>query len=184
MFLETKPHYTYSFGSMGRTLETARTTGFFLWFHMEESERREHEPGELVRLRPSGKHFHHLCCLDVLMSLAGELVQIELVVERSFVDGVDGLFAQDLVNSFLHASLPDACRSVLEDFISEINTPAGEGQTPAFQVFKGRMDQWSTQTGWSQLTLANIPVGDATSLVVHLGPNPTAPNATQVVDRG
>jgi hypothetical protein len=151
---------------------------------MEETERRKQEPGELVRVRPSGEKFHDLCFLDVLMSPMGEFVQMELVVKRSFVDGVDGLFAQDLVNSFLHATLPDACRSVLEEFINEMNTPAGEGQTPGFQVFKGRKDRWSTQTGWSQLEIANIAVAEEPSLVVNLGPNPTAPNAKPVLGRG
>jgi hypothetical protein len=184
MLLETKPHYTYCFGSMGRTLETASKTGFYRWFHMEETERRKQEPGDFIRLRPSGDKFHELCFLDVLVSPKGELVQMELGVKRSFVDGADGLFAQDLVNSFLHAALPDACRSVVEDFINEINTPAGEGQTLAFEVFKGRRDRWSTQTGWSQLQLANITVADEPSLVVSLSPNPTAPNATPVDVRG
>jgi hypothetical protein len=183
MLLESKPHYTYSFGSMERTLETASKTGFYRWFHMEETERREQEPGELVRVRPSGEKFHDLCFLDLLMSQNEEFVQMELAVKRSFINGEDGLFAQDLVNSFLHAALPDACRNVLEDFIEEINTPAGEGQTPGFQVFKGRKDRWSTQTGWSRLQLANIAAADEQSLVVNISPNPTAPNAKPVVVR-
>jgi hypothetical protein len=181
MLLGSKPYYTYSFGSMGRTIDAARKTGFYQWFHMEETERHDHEPGNLVRVRPSGEKFHDLCYLDFLLSPTEEFVRMELVVKRSFVDGVDSLFAQDLVNSFLHAALPDACRRVLEDFINEINTPAAEGQTPAFEVFKGRRNRWSTQTGWSQLEFANIAVDDEQSLVVNLGPNPTAPNAKPAV---
>jgi hypothetical protein len=180
MILETKPYYTHTFGSMGNTLETARKTGFFRWFHMAESDRRPEEPGELVRFRPAGDKFHDLCFLDILMAPGGEFVRMELVVKRSFIDGPDSLFAQDLVNSFLHAALPDACQSLLEDFISEINTPAGDGQTPAFQVFKGRQDAWSKQTGWSRLHFANLSVAEVPSFVLNVGPNPEAPNAKPV----
>jgi hypothetical protein len=180
MLLESKPYYTYCFGSMGTTLETARKTGFFRWFHIAETERRAEEPGELVRFRPAGDKFHDLCFLDILSALGGEFVRMELVVKRSFIDGADSLFAQDLVNSFLNATLPDACRSILEDFIAEINTPAGEGQTPGFQVFKGRLNAWSTQTGWSRLHLANLSAAEVPSLVLNVGPNPEAPNAKLV----
>jgi hypothetical protein len=180
MLLENEPHYTYCFGSMGTTLETARKTGFFRWFHMAETERRPEEPGELVRFRPAGDKFYDLCFLDILTAPAGEFVRMELVVKRSFIDGAEGIFAQDLVNSFLHATLPDACRNILEDFITEINTPAGEGQTPGFQVFKGRLNSWSKQTGWSRLHFANLSVSEVPSLVMNVGPNPEAPNAKPV----
>ena len=181
MHFEAKPYFTYTFGSMGKTLATARETGFYRWFHMQETECQLQAPGNLIRVRPSGEKFGNLCFLDLLLSPTEEFVRMELVVKRSFVDGVDSLFAQDLVNSFLHAALPDACRNVLEDFIHEMNTPAGAGQTPGFEVFKGRKDRWATTTGWSQLQLANIIVEDALSLVVNLGPNPAAPNAKPVV---
>jgi hypothetical protein len=180
MLLESKSHYTYCFGSMGTTLETARKTGFFQWFHMAETDRRQEESGEVVRFRPSGDKFHDLCFLDVLLAPAGEFVRMELVVKRSFIDGADSLFAQDLVNSFLHAALPDACRNILEDFITEINTPAGDGQRPGFEVFKGRLNDWSTQTGWSRLHFANLSVVEVPSLVLNVGPNPEAPNAKPV----
>ncbi len=180
MLLETRPYFTYCFGSMGTTLENAKKTGFFRWFHMAELERRPEEPGELVRFRPAGDKFHDLCFLDILLAPGGDFVRMELVVKRSFVDGHDSLFAQDLVNSFLHAALPDACRSILDDFITEINTPAGEGQTPAFHVFKGRLNAWSTQTGWSRLQFANLSVAEMPSLVLNLGPSPEAPNAKPV----
>jgi hypothetical protein len=147
---------------------------------MAETERRPEEPGELVRFRPAGDKFYDLCFLDILMAPAGEFVRMELVVKRSFIDGAEGIFAQDLVNSFLHATLPDACRNILEDFITEINTPAGEGQTPGFQVFKGRLNSWSKQTGWSRLHFANLSVSEVPSLVMNVGPNPEAPNAKPV----
>lgn len=102
---------------------------------------------------------------------------MELVAKRSFIDGADNLFAQDLVKSFLIGVLPQACQHVLQDFMREITKPGGNGETPGFLVFRGPRNAWETQTGWSRLLLANLPVSDVPSFVVQVGPNPTAPNA-------
>jgi hypothetical protein len=177
MLISGKPYYTYSFGSMGTTLLTARDTGFFRWFHLEETERRAEEPGEVVRFRPSGEKFRDLCYLDILMAPDGHLVRMELVVRRSFIDGRESVFAQDLIKSFLKATLPMACQHVLSDFMGEIDLPSRGGSTEGFFVFKGSRSSWEVTTGWSHLILANLPVQEEAVLVVQVGPNPTAPNA-------
>ena len=178
------PYYTYHFGSMGQTLETARKSAFFQWFHMEESERRQEWPGEVARFRPSGKKFHDLCYLETLMGASGDIVRMELVVRRTFIDGADGLFAQDLVKSFLIGALPQACQHLLHEFMEEINLPGGNGETPGFRVFRGQNREWTVQTGWSRLLLANLPAAGAPCLVVQVGPNPKAPNARLVERKG
>jgi hypothetical protein len=178
MLLGSAPYYTYVFGALGQTLGTARQTDFVLWFHLEETERRLEMPGEVVRFRPSGPKFHDLCYLDVLTASTGEMVRMELVIQRIYIDGRDGVFAQDLVKSFLLAALPQACQHVLEDFMSEITElPGRKGVTPGYLVFRGRQNNWRTLTGWSCLVLANLPLPDAPSLVLQVGPNPNAPNA-------
>jgi hypothetical protein len=183
MLLKDEFYYTYNFGSMGQTLETARQSEFFQWFHMEECERRPEEPGEAVRFRPSGDKFHDLCYLDTLMAPTGELVRMELVVRRAFLDGSDRLFAQDLVKSFLMGVLPDACRNLLHEFMQEIIVPGGDGVTPGFLVFRGRQSEWRTQTGWSRLQLANLQLPEGASFVAQVGPNPSAPNAKLIQER-
>jgi hypothetical protein len=175
-----KVYYTRSFGSMGATLDTVLQTPFFQWFHLAETERHPQEPGYLVRFRPSGDKFHQLCYLDVLMTAGGEMVRMELVVQRRFIQGPDSPFAQDLVKSFLLGVLPDACQSLLQDFLEEIQTFGREGSTQGFKVFRGRQDTWSALTGWTRLELTNLPVSGAPSLVVRAAANPKAPNAKLV----
>jgi hypothetical protein len=177
MLLGNGPFYTYSFGSMGHLLATAQQNEFFQWFHMEETERRPEEPGMLVRFRPSGEKFHEVCYLDILSASGGEMVRMELVVQRIFIDGTDRLFAQDLVKSFLVGVLPDACKEILKGFMREITVPGGDGISPGFRVFRGRQKDWSTQTGWSRLSFANLPLPQEPAFVLQVGPNPTAPNA-------
>jgi hypothetical protein len=181
MLLWSEPYFTYTFGSMGQTLESARKTEFFQWFNLEEVERRAEKPGEAIRLRPSGPKFHDLCYLDVLSVTNGEMVRMELVLRRSFIEGRDAAFAQDMVKSFLLAALPEACRYLLLDFMREIEAlPTGKGTTPGFQVFRGTASAWSAETGWSRLALANINLPEGPMLVVQLGPKPSAPNARLV----
>jgi hypothetical protein len=181
MLISSKPYYTYSFGSMGTTRETARENGFFQWFHLEEIERRVEEPGEVARFRPSGEKFRELCYLDVLMAPGGRLVRMELVVLRRFIDGRDALFAQDLIKSFLQASLPMACQHVLSDFMGEIDLPGRGGSTEGFLVFRGSQRSWETMTASSRLILANLLLQEEAVLVVQVGPNPSAPNAVLIL---
>jgi hypothetical protein len=177
------PYYTHEFGAMGATLETARQNEFFQWFHMKETERRVEEPGKEARFRPSGDMFHSLCYLDILMGTRGELVRMELVVQRDFLDGSDRLFAQDLVKSFLMSVLPPACQHVLREFMEEINVPGGEGKTLGYLVFRGKQNAWRVQTGWTRLTLANLPLLEAAAFIVHVYPNPKAPNAVLIGEK-
>src|SRR5580704_4044024 len=167
MLIPGKPYYTYSFGSMGTTLQTARANEFFQWFHLEETERRAEEPGEMARFRPSGDKFRELCYLDILWAPGERLVRMELVVRRSFIDGRDSLFAQDLIKSFLRATLPMACQDVLSDFMGEIDLPSRDGSTEGFLVFRGSRSSWEVTTGWSHLILANLSLLEERVLVVQ-----------------
>jgi hypothetical protein len=180
MLLGSRPYYNYVFGTLGRTLESVRQSEFFQWFHLEQVERTPEGPGENVRFRPSGESFRDLCWLDALAAPTGEMVRIELVVRRAFIEGNQGLFAQDLVKSFLNAALPDACRDVLHDFMAEINEPGRNGETTAYHTFRGRHPTWREQTGWSRLWLANLPLPEGPVFLAQIGPNPKAPNAKLV----
>lgn len=180
MISASQPFYTYCFGKMGRTLETARQTEFFEWFHLVQTEQTRQEPGHVTRFRPASVKYRSLCFLDVLRASNGALVQMELVVSRAFIEGRDALFAQDLVKSFLIAVLPDACQDLLTDLMRELKTPGMRGTTPGSLVFAGRRDKWSTQTGWSRLALSNASVDEQRVFIARVCPNPEAPNAKRV----
>jgi hypothetical protein len=105
---------------------------------------------------------------------------MELVLSRAFIDGRDGLFAQDLVKSFLVAVLPDACQHLLTDFMQEFKALGAPGRMPGSLVFAGQRDEWVTETGWSRLSLSNVALNEQPVFVVRVSPNPQAPNATRV----
>ena len=105
---------------------------------------------------------------------------MELVVLRGFIDGRNRIFSHDLVKSFLLAVLPDACQDVLSDLIQEFVSPDLPGRVPGALVFNGRRDRWETTTGWSRLSMSNVTANDQPAFVVHVRPNPKAPNAVQI----
>jgi hypothetical protein len=180
MTIPIEPFYSYNFGSLGRTLDTAKQTGFFQWFHLAQTEQTSCEPGRMTRFRPSGEKFHDLCYLEVLEAGDGAMVQIELVVQRAFIEGRNGVFAQDLVKSFLSAALPEACRHVLEDFMHEIQALGRHGLTAGSLVFRGQREEWSVKTGWSRLSLTNCSSAGERVFIVQVRPNPKAPNAKRI----
>lgn len=171
---------------MGHTLDTATQTEFFQWFHLQPAERRREAPGAVVRYRSEGDKFHDVCYLDLWITPAGELARMELALNRTFVDGPDGLHAQDLVKSFLTSALPAACKDTLPDFMAEISCPSAvgftPGRTPGYAVFLGRKARWKKQTGWSRLRLLNTTLSGVSSFAVQVMPNPQAPNARPVGD--
>lgn len=171
---------------MGQTLDTATQTEFFQWFHLEPAERRVEAPGAVVRYRPSGDKFHDVCSLDLWIAPAGELVRMELSLNRTFIDGPDGLHAQDLVKSFLTSVLPAACKDSLPDFLAEISYPSAigftPGRTPGYAVFLGSKTEWKVQTGWSHLRISNTTTSGVPVLTVQVMPNPQAPNARPIGD--
>lgn len=183
MISKKHPFYTYCFGKMGRTLATALQTGFFQWFHLVQVEQTTEQPGRLTRFQPEGEKFHNLCFLEVLEDPNGALVQMELVLLRTFIEGRDGIFARDLVKSFLVAALPDACQHVLANLIQEFASPPALRATPGFLVFMGQREAWATETGWSRLWLNNVALNGQRVFAVSVCPNPEAPNATLVGDK-
>jgi hypothetical protein len=61
------------------------------------------------------------------------------------------LTLQDLIKSFLRATLPMDCQDVLSDFMREIDLPGRNGSTAGFLVFRGGRRSWEVTTGWSHL---------------------------------
>src|SRR5579885_720421 len=85
----TKVVFVRQFGQFGSTLEQARKTEFFSWFHLEETG-REPRGGtqEVIRFQPSGPKFHDLAIVSFETNDA-TIDAVTLRLERSFIDGRD-----------------------------------------------------------------------------------------------
>jgi len=155
------------FGRFGGTLNDAKQTHFFTWFHMEQT---AEENGTLT-FQPSGPRFHDLVKLKV-RTASGEIRGMTLTIRRSFIDGRDSAFARDITKSFLESGAhgdspmtPD-----LESLLNEIwNSPNGstviraDGPRPtlperpsaAYRVFAGREEAWSGRLGNAKVDMRN-----------------------------
>jgi hypothetical protein len=141
---------TVGFGRFGATLEEAKGTHFFTWFHLEQTALG-------VCFQPSGEKFHDLVKLTVNTLPNGEIRAMTLAVKRSFIDGRDSIFARDIAKSFLEAAVHGdglENRDVTE-LINEIWNSPRDGRTPAYGVFLGQGPEWSEQVALQKLTLEN-----------------------------
>lgn len=139
-------------------MANAAASGFFAWFHLE--------PAELPnRFRPTGEAFHDLVALDVRTNGPDErITSMALRLERRFIDDPrDGVFARDIMKSFLRAALPpDVLAAIpsLSDTVASIEDLSQSGtpvivrqdalrahgtpaHTIAYDVFLGREPVWS-----------------------------------------
>jgi hypothetical protein len=155
-------------------VEEARQTGFFLWFHLEETARHQNGPGTVLRFQPSGDKFHDLA--SVWFETAnGAITAVTLRLARSFIDGPDEAFARDMASAFLRNALPEEDRAQAYDLIEQIandyrgarplivhaNAVRGVPQpfTPAYRVFLGETNQCCERLGAAELTLVNAAAG-------------------------
>jgi hypothetical protein len=171
----------YNFGSFGQTLDTAKKTEFFAFFHFVETGRELNGSYETIRFQPSGPKFHDLVTLAV-ETTGGHIKAATLHLSRSFIDGPDEIFARDIAASFLDSTLSDeGILSRAGDLIAQIrndyrgkrtvivngNTDRKVPQplTPAYLVFLGESVQESVSLKHMDLVLMNTHSGGGQLLI-------------------
>ena len=177
-----------TFGQLGERLDQAKETGFFRWFHLEETNVNRAGAQAVVAFKPSGEKFRPLVTLNATTDGQDRLQALELVLARVFVDDPrDGVFARDIVKSFLLAVFGDSGDPGLQDLINEIqyllfHGPGVIGRTPpadiklpkaptrCYQVYLGRQPACTLDLAGHSLRLENRRVGETQSLIVEIRP--------------
>ena len=117
-------------GNLGTTVDDAKKTDLFGFFHLKETT-RDTGPVNVVHYRPSGADFHDLAEVD--LSLTGESITgSQLVLARSFLSGMNGVFAKDLMVSYLKTVLTAGDLAVLKPLLAQANVPLLGGEAGAF----------------------------------------------------
>ena len=150
--MATKISIDKNFGHLGKTVEEARKSELFTWFHLVETGRGPHGYSVIVRFQPSGPKFHDVAMVALEVE-SGSIKAATLHLSRGFIDGPDEAFARDIAASFLRNSLTveDAARA--DHLIRQIGSdyrgqrpPIVHGSadhrvpqplTPAYVVFLG-----------------------------------------------
>ena len=104
------------------TLDEARASEFFRWFHLEEAESGRDPRGAETRLfRPQDEKFRQLAAVELTLGERGRIGQARLVLARSFIeDSWNSSFARDIAKSFLLFAAPPADAPALKDLVDEI----------------------------------------------------------------
>ncbi len=115
------PLIAASFGNLGETLEQAKQTDFFHFFHLEQSQVSKSDGSTVTAFKPSGEKFRPLVTVKVTTDAAGRIQALEMALARSFIDDPrEGVFARDIAKSFLLAGLPAPRDGETTDLINEI----------------------------------------------------------------
>jgi hypothetical protein len=159
-----------------RTLAAERKGHFFTWFHLDPL--GDPVPASSGRtwhcFRPDGEAFRAFVELDVLIDASGRILQSRLGLDRAFADHPrNGIFARDLVKSYLQWGLAEASGAEASTLIENIASPAaagvpvlmrrgsappppGEDTTGGYQAYLGRRASAEAVFGNSKLRITNL----------------------------
>ena len=183
----TLPVNAAIFGNFGGTLEQARKTEFFTWFHLQQAEAQSEDGGQVVSFKPSGPNFQKLVTVKMVTTAGGRLKAMELVLLRSFVDSpADGIFARDIAKSFLLAGLAAPRDRETIDLIHEIQYRGAstmpvlrhksvkeprlpEKPTPGYLAYLGQQPSYEHQVSGLLVRLKNTTQAGVSVLVVSIG---------------
>ena len=115
-------------GQLGSTVEDAKTTDLFTFFHLKETGR---DAAVVVHYRPSGPDFHDLAEVDLVLK-GNRITGARLSLARSFVAGKNGVFAQDLMRSFLRTAMSARDLQTLMPVIAQAGIPGLAGPSDGF----------------------------------------------------
>jgi hypothetical protein len=187
-----------------QTLAAERKAHFFTWFHLDPL--GDPVPAASGRtwhcFRPAGEAFRAVVELDVLIDASGRILQSRLGLDRAFADHPrNGIFARDLVKSYLQWGLAEAsggeARTLIENIgnLTAAGVPVlirsdsvpptpGEDTTGGYLAYLGRRASAEAVFGNSKLTLANLngPFPERQIFAAAIGTN-ARPNAHQAAQR-
>ncbi len=171
----------------GRTLEAAKQTDFFLWFHLEQVSSTVAAAGnESIEFRASGPKFREFARVIARCNGTGEIVELELSLNRGFVESPrDGIFAADYAKSFLLFATPQEDRTRVQSLADEIEEGSFAGRhvimhadlprpnlpatkSAGYLTYLGKQKEFVQALGGAKLRLSNQPVDGFTSLVMTM----------------
>jgi hypothetical protein len=159
-----------------RTLAAERKGHFFSWFHLDPL--GDPVPVSSGRawhcFRPDGEAFRACVELDMLIDASGHILESRLGLDRAFADHPrNGIFARDLVKSYLQWGLAEPSSREARALIENIASPVAAGvpvlmrvgtapptpvedTTGGYLVYLGRRASAEIVLGNSKLTIANL----------------------------
>ncbi len=114
------------FGGFGITLDSAKKTDFFTFFHLEQTGESPAKDGKTIMFQPSGEKFRSLVHVYMTVDSKAQIQGAELDLSRAFVDSAsDGIFARDIAKSFLQTAIDPEDTDKVDNLIKEVGQPMG-----------------------------------------------------------
>jgi hypothetical protein len=165
-------------GFLGHRLEKIRKdSDFFSWFHLEETgPAREAGDNKILTFKPSGEVFRDLVTLNITLNAEGRILEMELLLARSFInDGANGIFARDIAKSLLRSAIPRENKDDVADLANEIEFQSSSTRpvitatqelpklpdqpTLGYQVFQGKEKRYEQVLSRCVVRLENAADG-------------------------
>lgn len=179
---------TSKFGDLGPTVEDAKKTGFFTWFHLEQTASRPGANGRtILDFQPSGEKFHNLAKFRIECDAQSQAIaSLELILSRAFIESRgNGPFAADIAKSLLLASISEADAGIVGPIAREIEARAysagqvivGPGyerpdlpETPsaAFLAYTGKRPAAAFSLSDGTLRFRNQTIDGVPSLIISM----------------
>jgi len=177
-------------GVFGNTLAQAKRSEFFVWFHLEETSRKQEGALTVLTFRPTSDQFHDLVAVEMTTDANDGLRAAALVIQRAFIDHTQSFtFAADITKSFLVAALEPADIGLIGEAALQIrgyqpagsgmrvmyvrNAPEpiapGEGETE-YLTYAGKRRQFQRALETSNLSMVNGQVCGLGHLTIKITP--------------
>jgi hypothetical protein len=175
-----------SFGGFGMNLDQARKTGFFTWFHLQQTGEQQTPPGTTITFKPSGEKFRDLVTMKVTTGPDRGITGMELMLSRAFVDSKkDGIFARDITKSFVRTAFAEGSDQDIQDLANQIEYLATSSQTillhksykppklpaeptPGYLTYLGQQQSYEHAATGKTLHLENSAIDGGKSLIISI----------------
>jgi hypothetical protein len=156
-----------AYAQVGMKLEEARTGEFWSSFDLQPA--GEADSTRMVEFRPGGGPFASLVTVSVEVDGEGKIRAMELAISREMVDDpANGVFARDIAQGFLRASMPADDLPDVEALASEIghSTEHRHASEGGFAVYEGHAERWGRTLEASTLLIRNESTSRGRTLVL------------------
>lgn len=177
-----------AFGGFGDSLDQAKGTHFFQWFHLTQTAQEQAAGSTVTSFKPSGKRFRDLVTFKVTTGRKGDITGMELILSRKFVDSPqDGIFARDIAKSLLRTAFSTGADNDVRSLAAAIEqlgvstapiiqhestkppkVPDEVFYTPGYLTYLGQRQSYEHAVAGKILRLENAPLNGVKSLTISI----------------
>jgi TIR domain-containing protein len=155
---------------LGDWLEEFKKTGLFTFFHLQQTDSiKDGAQHSTVIFKPTARQFRALVTMKVSVDEEDDILGMELVIAKSFMNSQDSPFARDIAASFLRLAIPQQDLASILPLVKAVRS--NEDPDPfqsAYKTFSGTQRVYRQELAESKLRFENLNVGEIDSLTISV----------------